>query len=92
MSIQRRTVFYDVINNIVRFHDWATVTTTLGAMMEPHNIQQVHHHDEAVSTPNFDYTDEINRIDKLEQMDSHRFVRLSGEGTIGGNMNPRLGP
>lgn len=92
MSIQRRTVYYDVISNIVRFHDWATVTTTLGAMMEPHNLQQVLNVDETVSIPDFDYTDEINRIDRLEQMDSHRFVRLSGEGTIGGNMNPRIGP
>ena len=32
--IKKRTVFYDVIDGIVRWSDWAVVETNLGMMVE----------------------------------------------------------
>lgn len=94
MSIQKRTVFYEHSKDgLIRFFDYALVTTTLGTMVEPFlpNCRL------AVGTQfaNFDPTDETCRIDDLicENLDKHMFM-LSGGGTQalhGGTNMPRVG-
>lgn len=92
MSILNRTVFYDTSGGLVRFLDWAQVTTTLGSMAEPFEINSRHGD---VDIPNFDLSDEVNRIDNLLQIDVHQAaLRLSGgdHALIGGTLMPRVGP
>ena len=86
MSIQRRTVFYDVTHGISRFWDWALVTTTLGTMAEPFmpNARD--------SGSEFDPEDEINRIDEIraQPIDVSMLVLSGGEAQIhGGYQLPR---
>lgn len=93
MSIQKRTVFYDDATGVVRFNDWALVTTTLGTMAEPFSGQERRMED--TNFTNFDFTDEINRIDEIRQMDIHKsMIQLSGgDAQIhGGTLMPRVGP
>lgn len=93
MSIQRRTVFYDIKDGVIRFNDWAKVTTTLGSMSEPFMVQQRSMHD--TDFPNYDFTDEVNRIDDIKQMDVHKATLLlsGGDAQIhGGTLLPRVGP
>ncbi len=93
MSIQRRTVFYDLTDGIVRFWDWALVTTTLGTMAEPFNANARHQLD----TPaiEFDPTDEMCRIDEIRAVPSDfqsKFMS-GGSDTVlsGGVLIPRDG-
>ena len=92
MSIQKRTVFYDIAGGVVRFQDWALVTTTLGVMAEPFEINR---RAGDINIPNFDFTDEVNRIDDIKQMDGNKsMLQLSGgdHQLNGGNTMPRVGP
>jgi len=92
MSIQRRTVFYDIIDGVVRFHDWAIVTTTLGSMAEPFVMQQQINVDDESDYEDYDFTDMMHRIDDMRQMDSHKAKKQLGDNTIGGTLLPRVGP
>jgi hypothetical protein len=85
-------VFYDNTGGIVRFLDWALVTTTLGTMAEPFQVDSRH----SMRTPftDFDPTDEMARIDEMIQIDSDKSMILLSGGinqTIGGTMRPKTG-
>lgn len=92
MSILKRTVLYDNTDGIVRFWDWALVTTTLGTMAEPfvanarHLLQQ--------DFAQFDPTDEIARIDDMREssIDISLLALSGGDGVLnGGAQLPRDG-
>ncbi len=91
MSIQKRTIYYDVKNGNAMFLDWAKVTTTLGTMVEPFCVNQRHVH----QTPfvNYDPEDEINRIDEIREMPAGKEqILLSGDDAgyhlMGGTHQP----
>jgi len=91
MSILNRTAYFDISGGVVRFLDWATVTTTLGGMTEPHFHQRTGLGDEVI---NFDFEDEIARIDELKIMDARQQNQLLSGGDhalIGGHVHPRIG-
>jgi len=92
MSIQARSVFFDNTNNIVRFWDWAIVTTTLGTMAEPFVVNER----TQLNTPTieFDPTDEMVRIDNIRAMPvGQSYNVLSGDDMPmhGGEQMPRDG-
>ena len=92
MSIQRRAVFYDNTNGIVRFWDWALVTTTLGTMAEPF-LPNARHSPDA-DFGQFDPTDEIARIDDIRasSIDTSLLTLSGGEHQLhGGAQLPRDG-
>jgi len=93
MSIQKRTVFYDTTGSLVRFLDWAIVSTTLGSMAEPFIVNGRRTLGQSIE--NHDFTDEINRVDEIRQMDVHKsLLQLSGgvHQLNGGTLSPRVGP
>jgi hypothetical protein len=73
-SIKRRTVYYSQVNGSpMEFHDWASVVTSLGQMVEPFEVNL------KVSSVAFDATDDMSRIDKMERIDPIRQkVALTG--------------
>lgn len=91
MSILKRDVFYDDAKGFITFWDWAKVTTTLGAMVEPFVVGQKFVAD--VDKADFDPEDEISRIDSIRIMDLNKEqLILSGGGHIhGGSLIPVLG-
>ena len=91
MSILKREIFYDDAGGFVRFADWASVTTTLGAMAEPF-LPNDRHLPGAFGQ--FDPTDEIARIDSIRVVDADVQPRaLSGgdHALNGGVQLPRDG-
>lgn len=90
-GISKRTVYYDVVKGVVRFFDWAEVTTGLGAMAEPcPNInQRVNSNADYIQ---FDPEDQIARIDRLDRrsLDDEGML-FSNEATCGGALQPRKG-
>lgn len=92
MSITNRTVYYDVTDGIKRFWDWASVTTTIGSMVEPFVVNAR----VSKETPiiEFDPTDEIARIDEIKgrTIDKSLLVLSGGDYQLhGGYMMPRDG-
>jgi hypothetical protein len=92
MSIINRTVFYDNTGGVVRFWDWALVTTNLGTMAEPFNANMR----VAVNTPvvEFDPTDEFVRIDEMRAMPIDASMLYLSGGSMqlhGGYQMPRDG-
>ena len=91
MSIQRRTVFYDNTNSIIRFWDWALVTTTLGTMAEPFLPNDRH---QFGPFDQFDPTDEVARVDDIRSASVDKQLLLLSGGTHqlhGGYQLPRDG-
>jgi len=87
MSILKRQIFLDGANRQVRFFDWALVTTTLGAMMEPRNWNQV-----PSGGKEYDPEDELSRIDEVGSVDILRqMFSFMGAGEVihGGNQYPQ---
>lgn len=78
-TILKRTVFYDDTGGVVRFRDFAIVTTTLGKMIEPFVVNN--------RTPlgadrlEFDPEDEMVRIDAIERIDAGRERRLMSDSS-----------
>lgn len=90
MSINNRTVFYDVSGGVCRFADWALVNTTLGTMAEPFMPNQRHLID--FDAWDFDPADECARIDEIKQqsIDTLNYALSGGDHILnGGNTNPR---
>jgi hypothetical protein len=92
MSILNRTVYYDNSRGRAMFWDWASVTTTLGEMVEPFIAGAKF----ATNRPtvDFDPEDEIARIDIIRAMPLHKeqIVLSGGDGHLnGGVLVPRLG-
>jgi hypothetical protein len=88
MSIQKRTIYFDG-GSVVRFWDWAMVTTTIGAMFEPFvvNARRVPTLTDIV----FDPTDEINRIDYIEERSIDKEKLTLGDYVHGGYQLSREG-
>ena len=91
MSILKRTVFYDDVNGIKRFWDWAVVTTSIGSAAEPFVVNM-----RSMDAPvrNFDPTDECARIDEIKQADINKSLLMLSGGNYrlhGGNLLPRVG-
>ena len=83
MSILQRACFYDDTRGFITFWDWAKVTTTLGAMVEPFTPGLKFAKD--VDKADFDPEDEIARIDSIRIMDLNREQTiLSGGGHLHG--------
>lgn len=73
MSILNRTRFYSKDKNgIVDFSAWAKCTTTLGTMVEPFNPQLRGLNTDVA----WDYTDMMNRVDELKQIDEGRRMAI----------------
>jgi hypothetical protein len=93
MSIQKRTIFVDTFTDgVIRFGDWALVTTTLGTMAEPFMPNDRHTID--YDTPDFDATDECVRIDEIRNipLDNQQQALSGGDFALnGGTQNPRAG-
>ncbi len=84
MSILNRTVYHDDSRGISMFWDWATVTTTLGAMVEPFIAGQKFASN--LPTVDFDPEDEISRIDSIRSMslDKEQLILSGGNGHLHG--------
>lgn len=91
-GITRRTVYYYVKDGIVRFLDWASITTGLGAMVEPFQVNKRHSTGAAIIE--FEPDDMIARIDEMERIsfDHHRLILGHGDPALhGGVQIPRDG-
>lgn len=87
MSILKRQIFIDGSNGQIRFFDWALVTTTLGAMMEPRNWNQI-----PTKGTSYDPQDELAQIDDIGSIDILRQKEtFLGAGSVihGGNQYPQ---
>ena len=95
MSIVRRTAFIEVdtrfpdLGNYHRPHDWALVTTTIGTMAEPFNMFQKNV--VGVQPRDLDYTDEIARIDEIQQFNLDKGMQIIGDRVHGGYLMSRTG-
>ena len=91
MTIQKREVFYDKTDGLVRFWDWAMVTTPLGAMVEPFLINS--RTTPNVSMPDIDFTDEMSRIDEMNErsVDVQFRTLAGGEAQLHGGFHLRAG-
>jgi len=92
-GVQKRVVHYefDRSKGIFRLHDWNTVTTSLGVMMEPSQI---------VPRPEegrqLDWEDRGTQIDELKNMNADKPMQIytggdSSTHLIGYNLQPRKG-
>ena len=95
MSILKRSVLYiKPDKKQYRFPGWAIVTTTLGAMLEPFDISS--HHSPSQGWIDFDPSDEITRIDDLQNIDNGKQILLTSFGetmqTMGGDRHPSVIP
>uniref|UniRef100_A0A6M3IK09 Uncharacterized protein n=1 Tax=viral metagenome TaxID=1070528 RepID=A0A6M3IK09_9ZZZZ len=90
-DILKRTIFIDDSGGVIRFHDWAVVTTSLGVMMEPctgiHRVST----DTAGGLSNYDATEPMSRIDAIQRHSLDRGLYIVGEVIHGGRMVPRVG-
>jgi len=100
MPIQRRTVFAEKgSDGIIRFSDWALVTTNLGTMAEMHIPFQRESSDSAdadgVNGAAFDAGDAMYRVDEIIWTDLDRVPTMisGGNGMVlhGGLAVPRTG-
>jgi hypothetical protein len=78
MSILKRTVFYEQVDGIIRFWDWALTTTTLGTMAEPFVPNDRHSID--YDFIQYDATDECVRIDEIRGAPLDQQVPILGGG------------
>lgn len=91
-GIIKRTIFYYIFNNTVRFLDWAVVETGLGQMVEPFQVNM--RRSINVDQQDYDPEDMIARVDGMERI-SHGHNRLilgHGDPSLhGGVLIPRAG-
>lgn len=93
MSILNRTVYFEKdASGICRFSDWATVTTTIGAMAEPFVANERYGFG---PYQDFDPSDEIVRVDNIRAIvdgQDFKFLTNSGEPQFtGGVLQPKTG-
>ena len=96
MGILNRTIYYDDSDGYIRWMDWATVTTTIGAAVEPFLVQRIGVGADPGDLANYEFDDQIARVDSIERIDSHKFARILSGGidnppVQGGNCLPRVG-
>lgn len=91
-GIQRRTVYYEkddrhVAGGVFRFHDWNTVVTGLGTMMEPSQMVP-----RPVGGGQLDWEDEAIKTDIMSNINGDKPYLLSDDGPlVGYNLMPRSG-
>lgn len=89
-TILKRTIFADTDIGFYRFHDWALVLTSLGAMMEPFCEVGARGGNNEI-----DWEEDMQRVDEIQplSMDSYGTAFFGGEGTVihGGTLMPRDG-
>jgi hypothetical protein len=91
-TVLKRTVFYDNTKNVVRFWDWALVTTTIGTMVEPFNVNM--RWIPGAQQQNFDPEDEATRIDEMvcASIDKQQLILSGGNSYLhGGYVQPHVG-
>ena len=91
MSINNRTVFYDISTGVARFWDWALVGTDLGTMVEPYTPAKFSND---VPTINYDPTDMIAKVTEIRAADIHKEQLILSGGSQhlnGGVLVPRVG-
>jgi len=93
MSIGKREVFYSVKGGQVKFMDWAITTTTLGACVEPFQVNA--RLNPAVGIVDFDPSDIMVKVDEMHQVSSEdaadRMLSFGGGARLhGGNAMPRV--
>jgi hypothetical protein len=93
-TILSRTIFYDNSDGKFRFHDWALVNTTLGAMLEPRVVVNPINNSSS-GTVDRDYSDEWQRIDHMVPFSlDKRFLLIGndeGKPLCGGQLMGRTG-
>ena len=91
--ILKRTAFVEVVGGVHRFADFARVITPLGTMVEPFIPFQKTSNNGSIQE--YDATEEMCRVDDIEQIDSDRLPSLMGDGGSpalhGGNQLSRTG-
>ena len=97
-GIARRTVYFDTVGGVVRFWDWCEVKTGLGVMGEPTPVLNWYNspNDDVID---FDPSDQMVRIDRLEHRSLHKplfgaprgQISNGPQNTVGGKMWPRKG-
>ena len=90
-DILKRTIFIDDSKDVVRFHDWALVITELGVMMEPFVEIRKGSGGTVAGISNYDSTEPMSRIDKIERISLDRGLYILGDVINGGQMYPRQG-
>jgi hypothetical protein len=94
-GIVKRTVFYDQLPNQgpLVLHDWNIVLTSVGNMMEPARPWQRLSLTLTGQAATFDPTDDICRVDELQQFPMGKEEMLMGDtiALIGGGTYPRKG-
>jgi len=79
-GIKRRTIFVDLTGDKVRFHDWARVDTAIGTMAEPRCLLAQRPLDGVAATASLmDSTDDVARLDAMEQAPMGREMRVLAE-------------
>ena len=76
----------------IRPLNWALVTTSLGAMVEP--FMPFAQHSMGTGWRNYDATDECVRVDEIQFVDADRHMLIlsgSNEQIHGGDLLPRVG-
>jgi len=76
--ILKRTVFVEVAGGVHRFADFARVVTPLGTMVEPFMPGEKVSNNTGIQE--YDATDEMCRIDNIEQVDSDKLPSMLGDG------------
>lgn len=94
MSIQKRSVlYYKEPKGQYRFPGWAIVTTTLGACLEPFNINDRFVTGLGQSLTDFDPSDIMTRVDDLQLMNDRKDWQITSFGEVqpigGGDLLPR---
>jgi len=91
-GILSRTVYYEFDQRpgyrCYRFHDWNTVVTTIGTMMEPSQMVP-----RPANGNQLDWDDSLAKIDIMSNLNGDKPHKLSGgpDLTIGYNLMPRKG-
>ena len=94
-GILKRTVLFEKKGNgVYRFSDWAIATTEIGACYEPFCCWGLRSGING-DVSNFDWTDEMSRIDHMQNIDLDKEKRFLSDGTspsfMGGTLMPRNG-
>lgn len=93
MSILKRTVFYSSKGGQIKFLDWASTMTTLGACAEPFMMND--RGADNVTMADFDPSDMMAKVDEMHRVDDEDMTKRSLSSQEepplnGGNMSPRV--
>ena len=83
--IKRRTLFVNSEDGNMRFHDWASVVTTAGNMVEPFQTMGLR------GALQFDWGDEISMVNDIQGFEHGADQVILGSEHIHGGFNCRDG-